>query len=135
MHNAPKITLAAALAIAALLSVACGSTSNDPNSPSGVTKRFVEASRQKDVQTFKSLLAKKSLASFEKDAKEVGISTDQMIAKTLAQNLFPAGSSTLATRDEKVSGNSATVEFQGGDGKWLENALVREDGSWKVTLE
>ena len=135
MNNLKKIGLGITIA-AAFFAVACGgSSSNDPNSPSGVTRRFVEAARQKDAKTFKSLLSKKSVASVEKDAKEVGISTDQMLAKTLEQNLFPAGSSALETRNERISGDTATVEFKGGDGKWLQNELIREDGSWKVTLE
>lgn len=135
MNNIKKIGLGIAIAVT-LFAIACGgSSSNDPNSPSGVTKRFVEAARQKDANTFKSLLSKKSVASVEKDAKEVGISTEQMLAKTLEQNLFPAGSSALETRNEQISGNTATVEFKAGDGKWLQNELVREDGSWKVALE
>ncbi|HEX8145247.1 MAG TPA: hypothetical protein VF553_21955 [Pyrinomonadaceae bacterium] len=135
MNNVKKIGLGITIAVA-LFAIACGgSSSNDPNSPSGVTRRFVEAARQKDVNTFKSLLSKKSVASVEKDAKEVGISTEQMLAKTLEQNLFPVGPSALETRNEQVSGNTATVEFKGGDGKWLQNELIREDGSWKVTLE
>jgi hypothetical protein len=136
MNRAKNIALITTLVAAAFFLIACGSTSsNDPNSPSGVTRRFVESARQKDAKTFKSLLSKKSVASVEKDAKEVGISTDQMLAKTLEQNLFPAGSSALETRNEQISGDTATVEFKGGDGKWLQNDLVREDGNWKVTLE
>jgi len=136
MKRAKTTALITTLVAAAFFLIACGSTSsNDPNSPSGVTRRFVESARQKDAKTFKSLLSKKSVASVEKDAKEVGISTDQMLAKTLEQNLFPAGSSALETRNEQISGDTATVEFKGGDGKWLQNDLVREDGNWKVTLE
>jgi uncharacterized protein YunC (DUF1805 family) len=135
MNNIKKIGLGITIAVA-LFAVACGgSSSNDPNSPSGVTRRFVEAARQKDAKTFKSLLSKKSIASVEKDAKEVGISADQMLTKTLEQNLFPAGSSALETRNEQITGDTATVEFKGGDGKWLQNELVREDSNWKVTLE
>lgn len=132
MSNTRSIKLIVALALVSLLAAACGS---DSNSPSAVTKRFVEAMRQKDVQTFKSLLSKKSITTIEKDAKEVGISTDEMLAKTLEQDLVPAGTSSLETRNEKISGDTATVEFKKGDGKWSQNELVREDGNWKVTLE
>lgn len=135
MNNARSIKLIVALAIVSFFAVACGSGGADPNSPSAVTKRFVEAMRQKDVKTFKSLLSRKSMATIEKDAKEIGISTDEMLAKTLEQDLVPAGSSALETRSEKISGDTATVEFRKGDGKWSQNDLVREDGNWKVTLE
>jgi hypothetical protein len=136
MNHAGNITLATALAFTALFAIACGSAANnDANSPGGVTKRFVEAARRKDAVTFKSLLSKKSIASVEKDAKAAGLSVEQMIARVLEQDLFPKGSSALEIRNEKISGDTATVEFQGGDGKWLQNELVREDGQWKVTLE
>src|SRR5215213_10672465 len=136
MHNARNNTVIIAFALIALLAIACGSgTNNDPNSPSRVSKRFVEAARQKDAKTFKSLLSKKSVASIEKDAKEAGLTADQMIARVLEQDLFPKGSSAFETRNEKITGDTATVEFKGGDGKWLQNDLVREDASWKVTLE
>ncbi len=135
MNNSRTLKLIIMLAVISLLAAACGSAANDPNSPSAVTKRFVEAMRQKDVKTFKSLLSKKSIATIEKDAKEVGVSTDEMLAKTLEQDLIPTGPNALETRNEKISGDTATVEFKQGNGKWSQNELVREDGNWKVTLE
>jgi PBP1b-binding outer membrane lipoprotein LpoB len=135
MNNARSIKLIFALTIVSLFASACGSAASDSNSPSAVTKRFVESMRQKDVKTFKSLLSKKSIATVEKDAKEVGISTDEMLAKTLEQDLVPSGPNALETRNEKISGDTATVEFKQGNGKWSQNELVREDGNWKVTLE
>lgn len=126
-----------ALAFVAIFTAACGSSSNsnDPNSPSGVSKRFVEAAQKKDVQTFKSLLSRKSLAGIDKDAKEAGLPTDKMIATLLEQDLFPKGAGDIETRNEKISGDKATVEIKGSNGKWSENDLIKEDGSWKVSLE
>lgn len=135
MNNTGNLKLIITLAVVSLLAAACGSAASGPNSPGAVTKRFVEAARQKDVKAFKSLLARKSIATLEKDAREVGIPLDEMLAKTLEQDLVPAGPNALETRNEKISGDTATVEFKQGNGRWSQNELVREDGNCKVTLE
>ena len=131
------VILTVILAIVALAS-ACGQSSataiNDPNSPTSVSKKFVEAARKKDVSTFKSLLAKKSLDTMEKDAKEAGTSADAMIKEFLAQDLF-AGQGELEFRNEEISGDRATVEFKDTSGKWNKNDLVKENGAWKVSLD
>ncbi len=127
-------TLVIALALVSVVA-ACGTTEISPDSPSGVSVRFVEAARSKDVKTFKSLLSKKSLQTMDKDSKEAGMATDAMIATMLEQDLFPKGAGSVETRNEKITGERATVEIKGESDKWSENELVKEDGGWKVTLE
>lgn len=56
-------TLVIALALVSV-AAACGTTEISPDSSSGISVRFVEAARSKDVKTFKSLLSKKSLQRF-----------------------------------------------------------------------
>lgn len=131
------VILTVILAIIAFAS-ACGgdstSATNDPNSPTSVSKRFVEAARKKDVTTFKSLLSKKALDTMENDAKEAGTSADAMIKEFLAQDLFK-GQGELEFRNEQISSDRATVEFKDTSGKWNKNDLVKENGAWKVTLD
>jgi hypothetical protein len=131
------VILTVVLAIIMLAS-ACGgsstSTTSDSNSPTSVSKRFVEAARKKDISTFKSLLSKKSLDTMEKDAKEAGTSADAMIKEFLAQDLF-SGQGDLEFRNEEINGDRATVEFKDTSGKWNKNDLVRENGAWKVSLD
>jgi len=127
-------TIIATLTLALVaLAAACGATDSGPNSPSGVSKRFIEAARSKDVNTFKSLLSKASLASIEKDAKEAGMTADAMITRVLEQDLFKT-SGDIEIRNEKISGDKATVEIKDDKGKWSENELVKEDGNWKVSI-
>lgn len=138
MKIAKSITLVLALAMV-IAATACdsgsSSASNDPNSPSGVSKRLVEAAQKKDVQTFKSLLSKGTIAGLNKDAKEAGLPVDNMLSQLLAQDLFPKGAGAIETRNESINGDKATVEIKGVNDKWSQNELVKEDGSWKVTLQ
>ena len=137
MKNIKQIALFLIFAAFAAVSIACdgaASVSSDPNSPTNVSKRFVEAAKKKDVATFKSLLTKKSVAAMDKDAKEVNSTTDAMLAQLLAQDLFKtAGEPEF--RNEKITGDKSTVEFKDTAGKWNENELLKEDGAWKVSLE
>lgn len=121
------------LALIALMVAACGAADSGPDSPSGVSKRFIEAARSKDAKTFKSLLSKKSLESIEKDAKEASMSADEMITKVLGEDLFKV-TGKIETRNEKITGDKATVEIKDDKGKWSENELVKEDGNWKVSI-
>ncbi len=137
MNIAKNIALALTLALVAF-AAACGGSSaanNDPNSPTGVSKRFIAAAQAKDPKAFKSLLAKQSIASMEKDAQEAGLPLDQMLVSLLNQDLYPKGAVETETRNEAIKGDRATVEIKGSDGKWAQNELVREDGNWKITLE
>lgn len=131
------VILTLILAIIVLAS-ACGGSSttatNDPNSPTSVSKRFVEAARKKDVSTFKNLLSKKALTTMETDAKEAGTNADAMIKEFLAQDLFK-GQGEMEFRNEEISGDAATVEFKDTSGKWNKNTLVKENGAWKVSLD
>ena len=130
-----KRTAVATLTFALIAFVAaCGATSSSANSPSGVSKRFIEAARAKDTKSFKALLSKKSLESIEKDAKEANMSPDEMITKVLGQDLFKGGGE-IEVRNEKINGDKATVEIKDEQGKWSENELVKEDGNSKVSRD
>jgi hypothetical protein len=135
-----KITTVILTLILAIIALAsgCGGNSatatSDANSPTSVSKRFVEAARKKDVSTFKSLLSKKALNTMETDAKEAGTSADAMIKEFLAQDLF-SGQGELEFRNEEISGDTATVEFKDTSGKWNKNTLVKENGAWRVSLD
>lgn len=132
MTSKRNVTVTLTLALITFVA-ACGAATSGPNSPSGVSKRFIEAARAKDVKTFKALLSKKSLESIEKDAKEANMSADEMITKLLGQDLFK-GTGAIKVRNEKITGDKATVEIKDDKGKWLENDLVKEDNNWKVSI-
>lgn len=136
MNRFKQITISLML-VAVAFAIACDSAaSNDPNSPTGVTKRFVKAVQARNVAEYKANISKKSLDKMNRDAKEVGVPTDTLLAKALEENMFgkPDGKD-IETRSEKISGDKATVQFKDGNGKWLENDLVKENGVWKVELE
>jgi Domain of unknown function (DUF4878) len=137
MKNIKTMAILIMFVATVALSAACSiETSSAANSPTSVTKRFVKAAQTRNVAEYKATLSKKTLETMDKDAKELGSTTDQMLALVLKEDTFgKASGGEIETRSEKISGDKATVQFKDGNGKWLENDLVKEDGGWKVAIE
>jgi hypothetical protein len=41
---------------------------------------------------------------------------------------------TLETRDEKINGEQATVEYKNVQGTWKTANFIKENGAWKIKL-
>jgi|ERR1043165_3886561 hypothetical protein len=121
------VAVAALLAIA-LFSAACGKKASTPTE---AFKTFYEASKAKDVATIKRLMAKDALSKMEDKAKQANKSLDDFIVDQ-AQNGIPP--SMPETRNEKIDGDNATIEFKGpgGDSDWRTVPFAKEDGEWKI---
>ncbi len=105
------------------------------SSPTATFKTFWEAQKKKDVAGMKKTLSKSSLAMLEKGAKQQNKTVDQAITEGFnapGVNL----DKTPETRNEKVTGNDATLEVQDATTqKWETMYFVKEDGDWKIALD
>jgi hypothetical protein len=122
------VALTTLLAIA-LFGAACGS--KKASTPTEAFKAFYEAAKSKDVATIKRLMAKEALSKMEERAKQANKSLDDFIADQ-SQNGIPP--TMPETRNEKIDGDNATLEFKGpgGDNNWRTIPFVKEDGEWKI---
>jgi hypothetical protein len=103
------------------------------SSPTATFKAFIEAQKNKDVAGIKKRLSRKTLTMVENSALAQKKTDDQAIADD-----FPAAQAQKApeTRNEKITGDSATLEVQYEAGKeWQTMHFVKEDGDWKVALD
>ena len=57
-------------------------------------------------------------------------SLDQVLALLVEQPQAAAAE----TRNQRISGDRAVLEFKDASGKWLPMDFVKEDGSWKMAL-
>jgi hypothetical protein len=100
-------------------------------SPTGVMQASFNAVKNKDVAGFKKTLSSADLkemeAIFAKDGKTVDGFLKEMME--LPSDMMPA---TLETRNEKIDGDKATLEYKQRDGSWKTTHLVKEDGEWKM---
>ena len=125
-----KRTLFAALMLMLALA-GCRSGS----SPTATFKAFFEAQQKRDVAGMKKNLSKTSLTIMEKSAKEQNKTIDDAIKEQL-DNPASKTDKIPETRNEKIDGDSATIELHNEDTKkWDKMYFVKEDGAWKIALD
>src|SRR5882672_9196236 len=120
------LTLIAALALAG-----CKSTP----APSATFKAYFESQKKKDIPAMKQTLSKTSLAMMEASAKQQGLTVDKMIATQL-ENPSAKVDKMPETRNEKITGDNATLELHNEDAnRWDTMYFVKEDSVWKIALD
>jgi hypothetical protein len=160
MKTRRMIVLVAAFAALALMAIACNKTESLPNtnansspgknstSPSGkitnsssstpsasspteAAKAFYDALKSKDVQGIKNIMSKKSLDMLNKTAQENNKSLDDYLKDANEKDPPPPP---FEARNEKINGETATVEVSNGKGGWEPLDFIKEDGQWKLNL-
>ena len=120
--------LVVAMVALALAAVGCNKAGS---TPTATAKAFYDAAKAKDAAGIKSTMSKGSLEMMEKFAK--------MENKSLDEALKDPGSSppptSFESRNEKITGDTATVEVKDEKGKWETIPFVKEDGQWKIALD
>jgi len=116
-----------------LLAVAAGCKSTPP--PSATFKSYFEAQKKKDIAGMKQTLSKTSLLMMEASAKQKQLTVDQMLASQL-ENPASKVDKMPETRNEKISGDSATIELKNEEAnRWDTMYFIKEDGAWKIALD
>ncbi len=124
MTKSYKISL---LVLLACLAVSCGN--ENPATPVETLKAYTIAVKKQDTKMMKLLLSEASIKLHQEQAKAQGVSVDEIIQQ---ETLFPATQRVFDYRNEKIEGNSATVEVKNDIGNWDTVFLVREGGIWKI---
>lgn len=101
------------------------------SSPTATAKAFYDATKAKDVQGIKNALSKKSLAMMEAFAQMGGKSLDESLKDTDPTKMSP----TFEAQNEKITGDTATLDLKDENGKWQSVPFVKEDGQWKIAMD
>lgn len=104
-------------------------TSVDLSSPTATYTTAYNAVKNKDGAAFKRVLTKQDLENMEESAKVYGKSSEEMLTEMMS--LIPVPMSNQS-RDEKIDGDTATLEVKNEDGEWESVEFVKEDGEWKM---
>ena len=124
-----KITvLTITLVVCTLLAAACSKSGG--SSPTAVAKAFYDASKAKDVQGMKNAMSKKSLEMMEAFAKMGNKSLDESLKEPNEKQ-----PQTFEARNEKITGDTATLELKDEGGKWQTMPFVKEGGQWKLAFD
>ncbi len=102
----------------------------EPSSPTAIAHAYYDAAKAKDPAGFKDAISKASLDMMEKFAKAQNKTLDEMLKNTLSG---PFGS--FEAKDEKITGNTATVMVKDEKGGWETIPFVKEDGKWKIAFD
>jgi hypothetical protein len=98
--------------------------------PTDAYKFGFEARQRKDIVALKRVMAKNAIEFLTMIGQEEKKTLDDQL-KELAER--PQGP-TSETRNEKISGDRATLEYLDVNGKWVTMDLAKEDGDWKIDL-
>lgn len=126
-----KIYQAIIVALGAILFIGCGSAAPPIASPTDTLKNFIEASKKKDIEAIKKTLSKGSLELAEKSAKMQNTTVDELFKRdNMAMlNEIPE------IRNEKIEGETASVEVKDFTDGYDTIPFVREDGAWKIAFD
>jgi hypothetical protein len=105
----------------------------DKDSPTGVLKAFTDAKNAKDPEGMKRALSAGTLKTFAEVAQGNNATVDDFLKRG---NTTPLNKSEMPeTRNEKITGDAATVEIKRSIGdKWRTLTFVKEGGAWKMDL-
>jgi hypothetical protein len=100
------------------------------STPTDVYKAAYSYRKSKDIEGLKKVFSKDVLEFLSMIAKEEKKTVDDQLRELSEQPQY----STDETRNEKITGNRATIEYRDEDGDWKTMDFVKEDGMWKMSL-
>jgi hypothetical protein len=124
-----KLRQSCALVVALFLIAALAACGKTSASPTDSFKAFYDAAKKKDAASIKRTISKRMLAELEIQAKKENKALDEYLVSVELPATMPEA------RNEKIEGDTATVEFKLRSGGWRPINFVREDGEWKLDSE
>ncbi len=115
------------IAIAAAMTACAGESK--PATPIETFKTYTKAIKAKDLTTMKLLLSKATIDMHQLEAQAQGVTLDDIVKR---ETLFTESQKTVKLRNEKVEGDTATLEVENSFGSWETVPFVKEEGVWKI---
>lgn len=105
-------------------------TASSLSTPTDTYKTGYNARKNKDIETLKSVLSKDAIDFLTEVGKDEKKTLDDQL-KDLAAKPQAA---TADTRNEKINGNRASLEYLDEDGKWKTMDFIKEGNDWKIDI-
>ncbi len=113
--------------------VPANTTTNSAGTPTDAYKAAYTARKNKDIEGLKKLMSKDVLEFLtmvaEVDDKKKSTLDDQL--KELCEK---PQATTAEARNEKIDGDTATIEYLDEKGGWKPMEFIKEDGVWKMAF-
>jgi hypothetical protein len=98
--------------------------------PTETYKTGYTARQKKDIASLKRVMSKEALEFLTEVGKAEQKTLDDQL-KALAER---PQASTAETRNERISGDRASLEYLNERGKWVSMEFVKEGNDWKIDL-
>lgn len=98
--------------------------------PTEAYKTAYAARKNKDIAGLKRVLSKDALDFFAMIAEAEKKTVDEELLKMTET----PQASTDESRSEKITGNTATIEYPDETGKWKKLDFIKEGADWKITF-
>ncbi|MGD9590169.1 MAG: hypothetical protein AB7V11_14820 [Pyrinomonadaceae bacterium] len=98
--------------------------------PTDAYRTAYEMRKNKDIEGLKKVLSAEILEFFT----EMGKVSDRSLDEMLMDLANKPQADRPESRNEKIDGDHATVQFKNEKGEWSEMDFVKENGGWKLTL-
>ena len=108
------------------LAAACGKKASTPTEG---FKAFYEAAKKKDAAALKRTISKAMLTELENQAKKENKPFDEFLVSVNVPDAMPE------VRNEKIDGDTATLEVKGRGDNWRSTKFIKEDGEWKLASD
>jgi hypothetical protein len=104
--------------------------------PTDAFREYYEAIKAKDTAAVKGLFSKGTLTMMEEQAKRTNKTVDDVMEEGLEAANKEVPQQVPETRNEKIDGDSATLEVKDEKGnKWETVHFAKEDGGWKLAFD
>ena len=117
------------LLILSLLAASFACTPQRPATPKETFMTYIKALKSKDYTTMKLLLSDATIKMHEKEAKSQGVTVDDIVKR---ETLLSENQTAVEYKNEKISGDKASLQVKTSYGSWETVPFTREDGVWKI---
>lgn len=102
--------------------------------PTDAYKAAYTARKTKDIEALKKLMSK-DIIEFLTTIGQADETKKQSLDEMLKEMCDRPQSPTSDSRNEKITGDKATIEYLDEKGAWQTMDLIKEDGAWKLTID
>jgi flagellar hook-associated protein FlgK len=101
-------------------------------SPIETMKAYYDAAKRKDIEAVKKFLSRGTLQVMEDLAKDRGKTVDQMFREGADRD---SQMPTPEFSNEKINGDTATIDIKAPGQPLVPMQMVKEDGGWKLAID
>lgn len=112
-----------------VLFVGCAGEEKKPSTPLETFQTYTKAIKKKDTTAMKLLLSSETIKMHEQEAKSQGTTVDEIVKR---ETLFNESQTRVEYRNEKIDGQTATLEVKNVSNNWETVPFVFEDNQWKI---